>query len=158
MGLVRQGKGDAVAGQLVFIKLCAQCHKLYDYGAEVGPDLTGVGRSELDQLLSNILDPSLVIGAGYKSMLVLTVDGEVLTGLPVEDSDERLVLKLNGGALLTVPREDIEQTKLADLSLMPEDLQKGLTDQEFRDLIELLMTKERPAPWPDIEPVITPLP
>ena len=156
--MVRRGTGDAVAGQQVFIKLCAQCHKLYDYGAEVGPDLTGVGRSELDQLLSNILDPSLVIGAGYESMMVLTVDGEVLTGLPVEDSDERLVLKLNGGTTITLPREDVEQTKLADLSLMPEDLQKGLSDQEFRDLIELLMTKERPAPWPDVEPVITPLP
>ena len=56
-------------------------------GQEVGPDLTSNGRSSLDQLLSNVLDPSLVIGAGYLARMVVTDDGRVLTGLPVEDND-----------------------------------------------------------------------
>ncbi len=98
--------GDAQAGQVVFNRVCGQCHKIYGVGQEVGPDLTSNGRSSLDQLLSNVLDPSLVIGAGYLARIVVTDDGRVLTGLPVEDSEQRLVLKMQGGKLETIARED----------------------------------------------------
>ena len=43
---------------VVFKKLCAQCHKIYGEGVEVGPDITSNGRGDFDQLLSNIFDPS----------------------------------------------------------------------------------------------------
>ena len=154
--VVERGKGDPIAGQQIYIQRCAQCHKLYDYGADVGPDLTGVGRTDLDQLLTNVLDPNLVIGSGYQSQLVLTRADEVLTGLLVEDSDRRVVLKTNGGATITIGRKDIVEMKEAEVSLMPEGLEKDLSDQGFRDLIALLRTHRSPAEWPDVEPVITP--
>ncbi|MFO0928364.1 MAG: PVC-type heme-binding CxxCH protein [Gemmataceae bacterium] len=45
--LLTRTKGDAHRGIAVFKKLCAQCHKLYGEGADVGPDITGVGRARL---------------------------------------------------------------------------------------------------------------
>ena len=50
------------------------------------------------------LDPSLVIGAAYLARIVVTEDGRILTGLPVEDSEQRLVLKMQGGKLETIAR------------------------------------------------------
>ena len=68
------------------------------------------------------------------------------------------MLKVNGGTTITIPRNQVEQSKFSETSLMPEDLEKGITEQEFRDLMALLLTTKRPAPWPDVKPVITPLP
>ena len=41
----------------MFNKACASCHTLYGHGGEIGPDLTGSGRDNLDYLLENIVDP-----------------------------------------------------------------------------------------------------
>ncbi len=68
--------------------------------------------------LSNVFDPSLVIGPGYQATTVATTDGRVLTGLLAEDSKERVVLKIQGGKLETIPRKpgrgDQDQPALAD--------------------------------------------
>ncbi len=102
--LLQQKHGDARQGEAVFKKVCAQCHKIYGEGQDVGPDITVNGRGSFDQLLSNVLDPSLVIGAGYQARLVTTTDGRALTGLLVEDSPQRVLLKEQGGKLDTIPR------------------------------------------------------
>lgn len=146
--VVQAGPADPRAGQHIFISRCAQCHKLYDYGAEVGPELTGVGRSDLDQVLTSLLDPNLVVGAGYRAMNVVTTDGRIITGLAVEDSPQRLVLNVNGGDKVVIPRTQIEESKYSDISLMPTGLESGLSDQQFRDLVGLLLTKTLPSPWP----------
>ena len=74
-----------VAGQSVFGKLCAQCHKIYGEGQDVGPELTANGRNDFDQLVSNVFDPSLVIGPGYQATTIATTEGRILTGLLIED-------------------------------------------------------------------------
>src|SRR5690606_9089958 len=94
---IRANPGDPVAGQKVFAKVCGQCHKIYGEGQDVGPDLTANGRSSFEQLLSNVFDPRLVIGAAYQARTIVTTQGRVLTGLVSEDSDQRVVLKVQGG-------------------------------------------------------------
>src|SRR5439155_21668886 len=100
--------GDAKPGAQVFRKLCSQCHTIYGEGASVGPDLTSNGRASFEQLLSNVFDPSLVIGPGYQATTVVTTDGRSLTGLVTEDNPQRIVLKLPGGGRQTIPRGDVE--------------------------------------------------
>ena len=48
---------DRGRGRAVFDRVCASCHRLYGQGGEIGPDLTGSGRDNLDYLLENIVDP-----------------------------------------------------------------------------------------------------
>ncbi len=138
-------RGDPHRGQLVFEKLCGQCHKIHGKGQDVGPDITSNGRAAFEQLLSNVLDPSLVIGASYQARMIATEDGRVLTGLPVEDSPQRVVLKVQGGKLETVPREEIETYKISDLSLMPEGLENQLPPQELLDLFAFLLLDKPPS-------------
>src|SRR5207302_2035079 len=37
---LRESRGNAKAGVQVFNKVCAQCHKIYGEGQDVGPDIT----------------------------------------------------------------------------------------------------------------------
>ena len=146
--VLHQTPGDPHRGAQVFQKLCGQCHKLYGTGEEVGPDITVNGRGSFEQLLSNVFDPSLVIGTAYQAHTVVTVDGRVLSGLLVEDSPGRVVLKLQGGKTETIPRDDIEETMLSPLSLMPEGIENQLTAEEIADLFAYL-TLDRPPSDPD---------
>ena len=150
---IRRMTGDPVAGQAVFNKLCAQCHKIHGQGQEVGPDLTANGRNDFDQLLSNVFDPSLVIGPGYQATTIATTDGRVLTGLLAEDGTDRVVLRLQGGQLETIPRDQIEAMKTAEVSLMPEDVEKQLAPQEIADLLAFLCLDKPPT-----DPAAKPLP
>lgn len=164
--LIRSSKGDAFAGEKVFKRVCAACHKIYGEGPEIGPDITSNGRNDFNQLLSNVFDPSLVIGAGYRVCTVITTSGRVQSGLLVEDSPQRVVLKpaavgrprdgsdspqadgavtVSVGALITIPRDEIDELTLSELSLMPEGLEKQLTRQEIADLFAFLTLDKHPA-------------
>jgi putative membrane-bound dehydrogenase-like protein len=151
--LVRSTPGDPVAGQAVFNKLCAQCHKIHGEGQEVGPDITLNGRNDFEQLLSNVFDPSLVIGPGNQATTVATIDGRVLTGLLAEDGKDRVILKLEGGKLETIPRDQIDEMKLSNVSLMPEEIEKQLAPREITDLFAFLCLDKPPS-----DPTSKPLP
>src|SRR5262249_2935943 len=143
--MLEKTKGDPHKGITVYKKLCAQCHKIHGEGVEVGPDITGIGRSTFDQLLSNVFDPSLVIGAGYEAVTVETVKGRSLTGLLVEDSPSRVVLKVQGGKQEVIARKEIDRVQVSKLSLMPEDVEKQLKPQEIADLFSFLVLDKPPG-------------
>jgi putative heme-binding domain-containing protein len=143
--LIRSTPGDPRQGAELYKKLCGQCHKLHGEGQEVGPDITVNGRGSFEQLLSNVFDPSLVIGASYQGRTVLTTDGRVLTGLMVEDNDKRIVLKQQGGKLETIARAAVEEVKVSDLSLMPEGIEKQYKPQEIADLFAYLTLDKPPS-------------
>jgi putative heme-binding domain-containing protein len=127
--LILSRPGDPHAGRQVYHKVCGQCHKIYGEGEEVGPDITRNGRASFDQLLSNVFDPSLVIGAGYQATTIVTSDGRVLSGLVTEDGPQRVSLKTQGGKIETIARANIEEQKVSQLSLMPEGFDNQLTEQ-----------------------------
>ena len=142
--LIRSTPGDAVRGRAVFAKTCGQCHKLHGEGAEVGPDITLNGRNDYTQLLSNVFDPNLVIGAGYRSCTVVTDDGRAITGLLAEDGPERVVLKVQGGRQEVIPRAAVEALRVGEQSLMPEQLERQFEPQEMADLFAYLTLDKPP--------------
>ena len=72
-------------------------------------------------------------------------DGRVVTGLPVEDTPDRLVLKTADGQRITSGRGDVEDRKTSDVSLMPEGLAQTMSDQELVDLLAFLSTLRQPV-------------
>jgi putative heme-binding domain-containing protein len=143
--LIRGNHGDAAAGEKVFERVCAQCHKIHGKGNDVGPEITNNGRSSFDQLLSNVFDPNLVIGASYRAVVVVTKEGRVLTGLLAEDSPRRVVLKIQGGKIETVPRDDVETFRVSNVSLMPEQIENQMKPQEIVDLFTFLSYDKHPS-------------
>ena len=143
--LIKKTPGDAKAGHAVFKKVCAQCHKIYGEGADVGPDVTSNGRSDFEQLLSNVFDPSLVIGAGYQATTVTTLNGKVITGLLTQESKQLVALKAQGGEVYIIPRGDIEELRTSKVSLMPEGLERQLQPHEIADLFAFLCLDRPPG-------------
>jgi putative membrane-bound dehydrogenase-like protein len=135
-------KADVRNGRLVFRKTCQQCHKLYGEGGTIGPDLTGSNRSELDYLLSNIVDPSAEVAQDYRMSIVATRDGRVITGMIVERSPSRFVIQTATERII-LPSEDVEMVKDSPASLMPEGQLDTLTKQQIRDLIAYLAGKKQ---------------
>ena len=66
---------DTAHGEQMFSELCGVCHQMFGEGGLIGPDLTGSNRTELDYLLTNIIDPSGDIQDVYQTLMVTTRDG-----------------------------------------------------------------------------------
>jgi putative heme-binding domain-containing protein len=150
---LRKNLGDPLAGQRVFKNLCAQCHTIYGEGGKVGPDLTSNGRGSFDQVLASVFDPSLVIGQGYQTVTVVTKDGRNLTGLIVEDSDQRVVLKMPGEGEEAVPRNNVKYTRVSKLSMMPEGIETWVERKDLVDLFAFLALDKPPG-----DPAAKPIP
>jgi putative heme-binding domain-containing protein len=142
--VVLAAQPDSKAGHEVALRSCLVCHKLYGEGADVGPDLTGAGRSTLDALLHNVIDPNEVIGNGFENTEVELKDGRILNGRIVEDSPTRLKLVASGPTEYILARNDIAMAKgkpsirISELSLMPEGLEQ-MPDPDFRNLIWFIL-------------------
>jgi putative membrane-bound dehydrogenase-like protein len=125
---------------------CAGCHRAQGRGNWIGPDLSTVGtKYGRDELLRSILNPSAAIGYNFRSAVVALDDGRVITGLPVEDTPDRLVLKTSEGERISVKPAQIEERKSSDISLMPEGLAETMTDQELADLLSFLSSLKAPV-------------
>lgn len=129
--------GDASRGRVVYDRICAQCHTLFDVGGKVGPDLTGSNRSDLDYILENMVDPNAVIPNEYRGSSIEMSDERLITGI-VKKQDQNSVTVATANDTLVLPREDIVSLDQSELSMMPEGLLDTLKDQEVRDLIYYL--------------------
>ncbi len=131
-------KADKSAGRAAFAQVCAACHRLYGEGGEVGPDLTGSGRANLDYLLENIIDPSAVVTADFRMTVLTLKDGRVLNGF-ITAKTERTVTLRTMTEKLTVERSEITTMQELPQSLMPEGLLQTLSEAQTRDIFAYLM-------------------
>jgi putative heme-binding domain-containing protein len=135
-------KASAPHGRAVFNKSCGACHKLFEEGGNIGPELTGAQRTNMDYLLSNIIDPSAIVGRDYQMQVVTTSDGRVLTGIVKAETDAVVTLQTST-ALLKLAKSDIEERTATNQSMMPEGLIQQFTFEEFRDLMAYLHSTEQ---------------
>lgn len=134
--------GDPSRGREVYSRTCQKCHRLYGEGGNIGPDLTGSNRANLDYILENAADPSAVIPREWRMNTVITADGRVLTGIIVEDAPESIVLQ-TVNERLPLSRDDIEELRQTSVSMMPEGQFETLTPEEVRDLVVYLRTQSQ---------------
>ncbi|NBV20795.1 MAG: hypothetical protein EBS05_02205 [Proteobacteria bacterium] len=137
-------KADKGAGRAVFNLACAACHRLYGQGGEVGPDLTGAGRDNLDYLLDNIADPSAVVSADFRMTVANLKDGRTINALVAARTERTLTLKTMTETI-TVQRSDVTSLQESALSLMPEGLLESMTPEQQRNLLAYLMHKSQVA-------------
>ena len=115
------GQADRGRGRVVFDRVCGTCHRLYGDGGEIGPDLTGSGRDNLDYLLENIVDPSATVSADFRMVVVAMHDGRVLNGMVKAQSPRTLTLQTQTEAIV-LDRSEIEALRPSASSLMPDGL------------------------------------
>lgn len=134
----RLNQANLENGERVFSLVCGNCHRMFGNGAQIGPDLTGANRSNLNYLLENILDPSATLATSYRSSLILLEDGRLITGVVVEETD-RIVGVQTKDEIVKIDKLTIEERKQSDQSLMPEGLLTPLTEAQKVDLIAWLL-------------------
>ena len=140
---LRAGKGDRDRGKVLFTKHCATCHRLFDEGGTIGPDLTGGARGDTVALLANIVDPSAVIRPAYLSYAVVTTTGRVATGIITAQDNAGLTLADSKNPPTRFTRDEIEELRPLATSIMPEGLLKSLSAAEVRDLFSYLQDQPR---------------
>src|SRR5262249_19568743 len=119
---------------------CAACHQWPGAGSSagsyyVGPDLTNVSKKfKRAEILRDLLDPSKVINDKFQTQLIETGDGELISGIVVEEDATKI-------RLLKDPREtcepkdirldNIESRQVSKISMMPVGQMTTLTKAEI---------------------------
>jgi len=100
-------KANLANGRALYVKSCATCHRLFGEGGDIGPDLTGSQRTNLDYILENVLDPSAIVPKEYQVTVVVTTAGRTLSGIVKKESEQALTLQLPN-EVVVVPKGEIE--------------------------------------------------
>lgn len=141
--------GNAERGQALFNDQqrvgCAKCHSVDGSASRAGPDLMTIGDSyPRRELIRSVLEPSSVIAVGYGTTIVETKSDETFTGIIKQATADSVDLMGADGRLVHIPTANILAQHGSNLSLMPEGLQRGMSREEFTDVIEYLVNlKER---------------
>ncbi len=131
---------DVKSGKAVFEQSCASCHKMYGKGGDIGPDITGSNRANLDYILTNMLDPSGEIPEGYQLETINTQDGRTFAGTVANEDDNQVTLRMIGQDVVLAKSEILSRETLP-VSMMPEGLLSALDDKQVRDLVAYLRTE-----------------
>jgi putative heme-binding domain-containing protein len=140
-----EGNADATAGERVFFHPrgpgCYRCHEVEGRGGRVGPDLSRLARGmDRRRLVQSILQPSAEIAPQFVPWSVARTNGTVFTGILLVESQDGMQTYADAeGRSILVKSSDIEDRKPQATSIMPDNVARTLTVQEFRDLVAFLL-------------------
>ena len=138
--------GDRARGERLFFSdavRCQTCHPVAGKGSSqgnpLGPDLKGIGKKyERADLLRHVLDPSAEVAPEQAQYIVITNDGTVHSGLLVEKTPERVVIKTAEKARVEIAQNNVRLFEKQAKSLMPDLLLRDVTRQQAADLLAFL--------------------
>ena len=134
---------SAVKGRAIFSRTCGPCHKMYNEGGTLGPDITGSNRVNVEYLLSNVLNPSGEIQDDYRMVVVTSRDGRTYVGNIVSENERQITLKVVGQDAIIINKSEIQSRETTETSMMPQGLFNMLTDEEALDLMAYLRTSSQ---------------
>ncbi len=143
-------EGSAERGKDVFFgkkSNCATCHQVGGQGKKIGPDLTTIGASRTSRdLLESIVFPSATLVRDYEPFSILIEDGKVLNGIVVRETVDTIYIQQKEGEPVAVQRDEIELLSPSTVSIMPNGLDRVLSQTELADLIAYLQSLKSGEP------------
>jgi putative membrane-bound dehydrogenase-like protein len=133
--------GDAARGENRFAGTCGTCHRgsTAAPGAEVGPDLTDIGRKfDRNGLIEAIVHPSAALALGYSAELFVAKSGEPSIGF-LQSEGATISIRDGYGRVRTMPGGELAARVPLKSSLMPDPLALGITEQDVADIAAFLM-------------------
>jgi putative heme-binding domain-containing protein len=119
---------------------CAKCHRIRGEGGAIGPDLSNLTKRDYASVVRDISQPSFAINPDYVSQVVVTADGRVLVGTVRTDKTHLIVSDLQA-AETAIARDNVEEVRPSELSIMPEGVPKLLGADRIRDLLTFLLVE-----------------
>ena len=136
--------GNAARGKVVYESkqaACKKCHVISGNERLAGPNLAVIGdKFTREQLIQSVLEPSAGIHPDYATLVVVTNDGKVHTGVLRQRTDKEIQMLDAEGKLLRIPLADVDEQKRDKKSLMPTGLFNTVKADQFADLISYLTT------------------
>jgi len=146
-----KGGGNPERGRALFADpnglACLKCHAVAGEGGAVGPELSSVGaKYPREELIASVLLPSEKISSGYEPIVLALDDGRVVTGILKSETDDVIEIQDADAQTIRLDKEQVEDRKQSNVSIMPPGLAEGLAPADFADLIAYLETlKDAPA-------------
>jgi putative heme-binding domain-containing protein len=139
-------KGDRERGELLFKHTqgasCAKCHSVDRSTNGFGPNLSSIGsRSNARHIVQSIVEPNAVITEGFNQLTIITDEGQVYSGVLLEESGLSLSLGQSNGERIDISKDSIEERKKSSVSAMP-DMSELLTPQHVADLTAYLLSMQ----------------
>lgn len=142
------GEATPEAGAAVFKKSCVACHRINNDGGKVGPQLDGVGNRGVARLLEDVLDPNRNVDAAFRAIVITKKDGLVVTGLKLRDEGGAMIVGDSQGKEVRVATDDIEESRLSNLSPMPSNFAEQLPESDLRSLVAYLLRQRQSVAGP----------
>ncbi len=142
-----EGPADAAEGERIFFHPkgpgCYRCHEIDGRGGRIGPELSATGRTlHRKRLIDSILRPSKEVAPAFVPWLIAKVDGTTVTGLLIgETIDGKQTYADSTGKVFSINPSEVAERRPQPISIMPDDLPRQMTAQEFRDLLAYLQKR-----------------
>lgn len=138
-------KGDIERGRVLFFgkAICYTCHAIGSEGGSFGPDLTSIQRDRsAHDLVEAIVYPSVSFVREFETYTIKTKDN-TYTGVIQSETPDVIRLGISIQESVLIQRKDILSTEISETSMMPEGLDKLLTEQETADLMAFLLGQDQ---------------
>ena len=135
-------RGRSLFFDLTNEKRCSLCHQLEGNGTPIGPNLAAVAQSEsAEQLRRHILAPNAAIAEGFEQTVVITKQGERVSGVAKERTDK--LIRVYDAASIPSPlrtfyKDEIRSVETRKRSSMPDDYRDFYAPEELAAIVAYL--------------------
>ena len=129
---------NATTGKLVFARHCGACHTVDGSGGQVGPDLSGIRNQPADGILLHVVVPDYETAPGYQAYAVQTRDGRTLVGRLESEAPNSVTIRDGSSQQHVILRSEVVSISASTYSLMPNELERTMSEQDLADLIAYL--------------------
>ena len=139
---------DAGKGEDLFMSIyganCSSCHQISGKGKNHAPDLSNIGtRSDPEILAEAILNPSQSITEGFAAQMFKLKSGIIHTGIVLEETGREIKIAITGGAVVSIPRNEVLERKVLPISAMPASFAELLNPREVAHIIAYLSDQKK---------------
>lgn len=140
VAVLESKSGNIEHGKEIFNVQCSTCHQVNGEGTDFGPALSEISdKLSTQALYRSILYPDQGISFGYEGYSFRLKDGSEAFGMITSETENEVEIKyINNKQVIS--KTDIVSREQIDNSLMPSNLQAGMTEQDLVDLVEYLKT------------------
>lgn len=130
---------DLVRGKKLMYSNCLVCHKVGEFGGEIGPVLTNI-QNKYDKLglLEGIVHPDAGIEFGSEPYLITMKNGVILYGLLLSDGPVVTVMDIYGQRYM-MDATQVSGKKELRISPMPAPQYMQLSEQDIADIAAFLL-------------------
>ena len=146
-GTIDAAAGNTQNGERIFWSACGTCHSVNGRGGPLGPDLSRIAQGQSrEALVRAIADPDAFIAAEYRSVTIVTRDGQRLRGVRKSEDAFSIQMMETGGQLRGYLKAGLREVIRDTRSLMPAFGADRLNDRDLGDLLAFLSTLRAAAP------------